>query len=486
MDKIKILDLIKVGENIEVEFKASKNELPKSVWSTYSAFANTEGGVIVLGIEEDKEKHLYSICGVNNVEDIIKDFWTSINNKEKVSANIIEEKGLNVIKVDDKTLITIEVPEVDRKLRPIYINNNIFNGSYKRQYEGDFKCREDEIRKMIIDAYKDIYFDSIIMDECCIDNIDSDTLKDYRKRFELHMGKEHQWNKLSDKDFLCAINALDRESNNLTRAGALMFGNKETIMKQFPSVFLDYWEIEDSSKTERWSDRICPYNERTTGSLWDFFSKIEIKMTRDLPIPFALDEKMMRIDVTDAHKSVREALANCLVHTNFAQPGNTLVIKADNYFRFDNPGDMRVKGEKAFLNGTSEARNPTLHTMFSYLGYGERAGSGLSLIKTTWEEKGWPSPSFEVTKNPDKTSLMLYIKKEGEMNLNYNFEGLNETQIKILEILRDNPYTSSQKISELIDNVSFENIRWQIRKLKDLGFIAREGTNKNGKWTILK
>ena len=43
MNKRKIMDLLNIGENKEIEFKESKRQLPKSVWSTYSAFANSKG-----------------------------------------------------------------------------------------------------------------------------------------------------------------------------------------------------------------------------------------------------------------------------------------------------------------------------------------------------------------------------------------------------------------------------------------------------------
>ena len=56
MNKQQIMKLLNIGENREVEFKESKNKLPKSLWETYSSFANTKGGFIILGIKEEKKK----------------------------------------------------------------------------------------------------------------------------------------------------------------------------------------------------------------------------------------------------------------------------------------------------------------------------------------------------------------------------------------------------------------------------------------------
>ena len=52
MNSKEILELLKYGERVTLECKDSHNEISKSVWETYSAFANTCGGVILLGIEE--------------------------------------------------------------------------------------------------------------------------------------------------------------------------------------------------------------------------------------------------------------------------------------------------------------------------------------------------------------------------------------------------------------------------------------------------
>ena len=63
-----ILELLKYGERINLECKDSRNEISKSVWETYSAFANTCGGIILLGIEEHVVNE-YLICIDKYVEE---------------------------------------------------------------------------------------------------------------------------------------------------------------------------------------------------------------------------------------------------------------------------------------------------------------------------------------------------------------------------------------------------------------------------------
>lgn len=81
-----------VHENENIEYKESFDKLPSDIWSTYSAFANTKGGLIILGVSEDNG--IYEAVGVNNAPKIIQDFWNTINNREKISKNILDNRHI--------------------------------------------------------------------------------------------------------------------------------------------------------------------------------------------------------------------------------------------------------------------------------------------------------------------------------------------------------------------------------------------------------
>ena len=99
MDEKTIKEALRKGERVTLECKRAKAEVPKSVWMTYSAFANTIGGVILLGVNEDiQEKDIlkrYQIVGVDEPMKIITDFWNTLNIvvKKNVLIHLVAVEG---------------------------------------------------------------------------------------------------------------------------------------------------------------------------------------------------------------------------------------------------------------------------------------------------------------------------------------------------------------------------------------------------------
>ena len=97
MDTSTTLAALSLGEEKDWEFKAARGGLPGSVWDTYSAMANTDGGVVVLGIAQKDGR--FAVEGVPDALKMKQDFWNTVNNRGKVSTNLLSN--------DD---VTIDVP----------------------------------------------------------------------------------------------------------------------------------------------------------------------------------------------------------------------------------------------------------------------------------------------------------------------------------------------------------------------------------------
>lgn len=442
-----------------------------------------KAGFIILGIKEDKENKIYSLEEIENTNNTLKDFWNTINNNEKISCNIINDDYIQVTSIEDKTIIIINIPSANRRNKPIYINNNPMTGTYKRLHEGDYKCSKEEVRKMIIES-ADESKDKVVLDEFDINSLNMESVKDYRMRFKVHKGELHSWNTISNEEFLYNINALDRATKKVTLAGLLMFGREKDIITILPNYFLDYREIKDDT-TEKWSYRITSWEDSWSGNLWDFFEKIVNRLTTDIEIPYALGNNLMTIEDTDVHKSIREALTNSLVHFQLDETGSILIEKGKDYYKFANPGLMRVSIKEAFKGGQSDPRNPILHRMFSLLGFGERAGSGLSLIDTTWKMNNWIFPSIDEGHNPDRTTLVLITKTKKDYIKNNTELYLTDIQQKILELIINNKNITQKDMALKLDTTE-AIIKNNIVTLRKTNIITRKGSTKKGEWIIIK
>ncbi len=134
------------------EVKKANGGLPLSLWDTYSAFANCYGGVIILGVKEEKDGS-WRTTGLRNASKLCREFWNAINDRKKVSLNLLSEEDVQIYTVgeDDDVVMVINVPIAKREQKPVYVNDDIFGGTFRRNYEGDYHCTRLQVKTMLRD-----------------------------------------------------------------------------------------------------------------------------------------------------------------------------------------------------------------------------------------------------------------------------------------------------------------------------------------------
>lgn len=231
--------------------------MPISLWDTYSAFANCYGGIIILGVKEEKDGS-WKTTGLKNASKLQKDFWGTINNSKKVNINFLSEDDVEMYEVGDNkdAIMVIYVPMVKREQKPVYINNDIFNGTFRRNYEGDYHCTRLQVKTTLRDQTEHT-MDMEVLDKVPMEDLNYDTIYGYRNSHR-SLKEGHPFERLSDHEYLRSIGAatISEEDGKLhpTAAGMLMFGDEYNIVCHFPEYFLDYREKLDP--TTRWSDRL--------------------------------------------------------------------------------------------------------------------------------------------------------------------------------------------------------------------------------------
>ena len=112
-------------ENNRLEVKKAKGGLPNSLWETYSSMSNCYGGMILLGVVEQSDGSFIT-TGLKDVEKLRKDFWNTINNSKKVSANLLTDEDVTSYEVNGDIVLAIHIPRAKREDKPVYINDDLF------------------------------------------------------------------------------------------------------------------------------------------------------------------------------------------------------------------------------------------------------------------------------------------------------------------------------------------------------------------------
>ena len=424
--------LEKYRENNRIEAKLALGGLPHSIWETYCAFANTLGGIILLGVEEKKDKTLHPV----NLPDpgrLIREFWEIVNDSKKISVNILSVQDVQEEIVDGCHIIVITVPRAQRYDRPVYMDGDPFMGSYRRNGEGDYRCVREDVEAMLRDAQIHTR-DMTLLKELELSALDVSSVVRYRRRME-HCRPNHAWEKDKDTEFLCRAGAAGRSDDGTvhpTVAGLLMFGRVDEIRREFPAYRLIYRECEGPGLTENFS--LISGGKGWSGNVFDFYFIVYDRIARGLRLPGAeagwdangkkdVAGKANTGDKTEADEdpavcqALREALANCLTNADYYGRQGVVVTRKRDEVSFSNPGGFRIDPGRAVKGGISDPRNEALVRLFHLVDIGNRTGSGLSGIYRVWRSHGWKRPVIYEEFEPERITMVLAIQEQDDRKM---------------------------------------------------------------------
>lgn len=146
------LDLERLAESVDLECKGAQGkdgqgELPQDFWKTYCAMANTDGGVILLGVQE-KPSGQFRVLGLKNMERVRKALWDNLNNPKQVNTNLLKNDDVQPISLKGKTILQVRVPRAERQRRPVFLGSTPFGGTYLRLHEGDYPADKETVQRL--------------------------------------------------------------------------------------------------------------------------------------------------------------------------------------------------------------------------------------------------------------------------------------------------------------------------------------------------
>ena len=395
---------------------------------------------------------------------------------------------MEVVEYEGRCLLFIHVPQADYRQRPIYINENLNKGTYKRNHEGDYHCTEEEVKAMIRDS-NDAGNDGILIDHYNMEDIDIPTLSAFRNRFR-SAHPEHLLNDYDDKEFLRNLGGYTKDRatgrEGLTLAGLFMFGKGLAIRERFDNIRLDYLDMTNLQPDSRWSDRMT-YDGSWENNLYNFFTRVLAKLVRDIRRPFIL-KGTEREDDTPIHKAIREALTNLVIHADYMIEGVLRVEKHDDRFYFSNPGSLKLPIADIYKGGNSKARNPHIQSMLRMLGYGDNIGSGFPTIVDACKKENWRKPLL--CESNDLHTVELTISKTSVISEECIqqlrtilgetvFQSLDNEEVLILSVALTEGTVKNSLIQTLLDKNSLQ-VGKLLYSLVERNILV---TESRGRWT---
>ncbi len=364
-------ELIRRLQDIEwedFEVKEAKHELPKNIWETVSAFSNTSGGWIILGIKQ--RGRFFEVQGVENAEKLEQDFTGTLRSQK---FNIRLSTSLRHYDIEGKKILAFYVPSSSRK--PVYFGNP--SNSFVRMGSGDQRATESEIMTMYHDQSFGIRSELAIPDTD-FSMLDINSVRSYRNHLSVY-NVLTAYEGLDDEAF-CRRLAICTQQGELTYAGLLMFGAGEEVLRHVPTFCMDYIEIPGKSVKEastRYTYRI-PEQE----NLWEVYQVVIRRLFALVDKPFKMNNQGVAEDDNRQFEVLREAWVNMLMHTDHFSPLRSCVRVFTDRIEFLNAGSFPVPPERIYGTFFSQARNPSIAKFFRFAKLAENAGFGLDKLRS--------------------------------------------------------------------------------------------------------
>jgi ATP-dependent DNA helicase RecG len=435
MNKATLLKRLTDIEWDDFEMKDAAAGLPKNIWETVSAFANSSGGWVVLGVAQKGKS--FEITGVNSLEKLEQDFVTVLRSRNKF--NVLIAPKCRKYNINDKIVLAFFISSSEQK--PVYFNS--LQNTFIRAAE---KTSLKDINRTTLARYRD---------------------------YMLRANPTSDYNNLIKNDFLEKLQII--EGRYFTYGGLLFMGKNLAINKTFADFRVDLLEIPGRS----YEDAMPRYTFRLEEqeNLWEYYFAIIERLRRQIrSIPYKLDDKGVGIDDSPQYDAIREALVNLLMHCDYFSPMKSRIRVFTDRIEFENQGAFLRPISELLKKDISLPRNPVIAKLFCNVRLADNAGFGFDKM-LQWEKFTQAKVIFENSINVALVTFTLNAanKKVGKK--------LTENQQKMMDNIVQKSYISASELSRAV-GISKRKIEINISKLKTKGLLERIGSNRGGYWKV--
>lgn len=449
------------AESTTVEFKESLNTAkPKSWLKTVSAFANTDGGAIVIGISDNKE-----LTGVADIQN------EAAKAAEIINSHIepVPRYHLLPIHEDEKDFLIIQITK--GTATPYYYSSNGTRIAYIRLGDESITAPQHILHSLILQGMNQTF--DALPSPYKLEDVSFTYLKaTFRQRLND--------NTITDKDL--ASFGLVLPDGQLTYAGALLCD--QAVVSQ-SRIFCTRWK--NLTKGTIGEDALD--DKEYEGNLLSLLENAELFIKNNSQKSWGVTG-MIREELEDyPPSSVREALINAIIHRDYQILGSEIHIDIyPDRLEITSPGGM-MDGSKIQALNISEIpsmrRNKVLSDIFSRLHIMERRGSGLTRILEGYDDieakpEFYSDISYFRVTMPNKRN----VKETDTQHIIHNRDNnLSKNEEIILEYIKQNPKITQKELAGIL-GISDRQIRKDILLMKEKNILTREGSSRKGYWRI--
>jgi ATP-dependent DNA helicase RecG len=438
-----IRKLLAIGETEKVEFKSS---FGKAVIEPLYAFANHEGGEVIIGVDNTGK-----VTGITPGPETIQGWINQI--KQKTLPAIIPDA--NLISLNNKQVTVLTVNEFP--VKPVAFRDRY----YKRVANSNHRLSVTEIANLHLqslqlswDSYTDTNADLVDLNTGKIQNFLARVKKEARFRIE------EDWQTVFRK-----LGYL--QGNNPTHAAMLLFGKKA------PQYSIHIGRFKSGSTII--DDRMIH------GTLFDVVTESMRFILSHLKIAFEITDTIQRQEIYEYPlPALRELLLNAVVHRDYTSPVDTHIKIFDNKITFLNPG--KLFGDLTIANldeddYQSRTRNKLIAEAFYLCKEIEKYGSGFIRIRA--ELLAYPTMELAYEENGDGFLVALHYRLQKISSEMQSAGGISEGIKLLLQHIRKLPGQRTPQLASSL-NVPAKTIERWIRELKKQSLIEFRGSKKSG------
>ena len=465
-----LLDVIKLGESENVEFKSELPGKSEKYIKTIVAFANTSGGKLIIGVKDGTRE----IIGVQ-----LEEIPTLIDKITNVISDMVTPQLIPAItsaQIDDKNIVIIEI--FPGAARPYYISSlGQENGTFVRVNATTRLADAIMLKELQLQGRNQSYDETILpekdLDPKAVKNLCDDMQKHIvtalRERGESPVEKEITITNLENwaivkrvEDKLYPTVAFDLLTENTQRYAKIQCGLFKGTDRV---VFLDKREY--------------------AGPIYEQIEEAYRFVLKHINLGAEINGLYRKETYELPPSAIREAIANAVTHRNYMERACIQVCVYDDRVEITSPGmlygDLTIDMIK---RGRTRIRNAAIAEAFGRMYVIEGWGTGIRRMIDACKEYGVQEPVFTEVGTDFRVEFFRKTLSVRTDRTDNRTENLTQKQEQIIALIRDNPEISTTAMAKAL-SCSRSTVSEAIKELKNKKIVERVGSDRKGYWKIL-